>query len=1358
MATSPTVSTRGKKHGRIPWARADTRNRSSDLGPGSNSSKHADASRLPNPSNERPEASTEIPPAPTMTTYPELDRYRHVLAQVPCRRANIEVPFQIATHNLPPPTPRFSATSNQLSALSASPSPRFSESPSPGAYSRNTTPTSISSQCPGLLVPLTTESLADPTQTKAPVSRKRADSISNETGSASADPQALAAVRDGDGKGQHAGKRRRERRLAPAPPSPPPRKSSRAEAHAPFQQPVEASRQLAVVSSRATPPRRPCRDGTSSLHSQVGMGMPPPTVQSHLSSTSLAERRQSGDQRRSRALGAATGLTPAPGSGTAEAIPDVPPPAPGRFTSLTSRYPVLRRIASKATSGVAPVGTKERPTRTGPAAGMGHEGQGRLAAVRGSSAAAARGPVGTISSQESLSASQSYDQFLRDRMTPVVIVGGGEVIENRQANTGLNRTESDQSLPVSRRLKYDSKNSLQVSMLSTESPRNPVRLSSTLLGPRQSMPKTTNPSSGLGNRRPSDSSESEALAMECSLAARRSMQRPQTGDQNMPKLPKTIVTSAETGVPCVTSEDAMFDPFAKSADKPTTTPSKRLTKRARSFRTWNFFGHSHSQPTTDAKDANRAKTIAATVTAAAPAKPVAFYTMMEFSEQEDADTLDPNQAIEDERGLDLVGSQAQKARHRRQSAARRPSNDGGSGTPNGRRPSRDGPTDMDRTAPSPGPKSPLRERRTVTSPRSPDAQAATTTVAGTEGAAEDSSWTRQGTARPSRLPQVGRIPKVISARPEQSSSTSFSRPFHRIGLLSPPPAKVADPDSVAKGATPEKPSSPEPMRDELFTARSDTDILERKQVDAPTEMSPEPERAEKEELFARFSHRKHSQGTVTTWALSGSGTLDQVNASAVFPTANAPVVEDEIWDEYNDLLGDDSYSAPPRTGSSAGKPFHLELSGKMGIEIEEPLDSPLLHPPAMHSLSGPLTKEREDAASSTCSYEETEQINALLGAGSETGSEPQSQPDAEPQSEPLGPVSLSEFVPAHGDVNMGVDKDKPRLPAPCKKLPPLPAQPPQLRDLRRSEASGDSPGSEDNSPVSQVNLRVESMTVSKWLTFGHVLFSPARDELVPGAGPPLKSHSVLVIDGLGNDDWSYYASGTYPAATFFNLSSRAPPVRHRRSIAAMLPSPTNHHQVRYGSHLNKLPHGPESFTTVVYRFPVAAPEAHYHNVVAEARRVLRPGGFVELVVLDVDLVNMGPRCRRAVRCLKERIRTAEPDTCPGAASDTVARLLGRTGFTDIKTCRVGVPVASAIARPAGAALTGEEGASADARITKMVTRVGRWWYTRCYEHVAAGASIWADRTLLAECEEWGTKLKLMVCHARVPDVRRMASL
>ena len=39
--------------------------------------------------------------------------------------------------------------------------------------------------------------------------------------------------------------------------------------------------------------------------------------------------------------------------------------------------------------------------------------------------------------------------------------------------------------------------------------------------------------------------------------------------------------------------------------------------------------------------------------------------------------------------------------------------------------------------------------------------------------------------RPSRLPQVGRIPKVISARPQATSPKSFSRPFARLSTLQP---------------------------------------------------------------------------------------------------------------------------------------------------------------------------------------------------------------------------------------------------------------------------------------------------------------------------------------------------------------------------------------------------------------------------------------------------------------------------------------------------------------------------------------------------------------------------------------------
>jgi hypothetical protein len=317
------------------------------------------------------------------------------------------------------------------------------------------------------------------------------------------------------------------------------------------------------------------------------------------------------------------------------------------------------------------------------------------------------------------------------------------------------------------------------------------------------------------------------------------------------------------------------------------------------------------------------------------------------------------------------------------------------------------------------------------------------------------------------------------------------------------------------------------------------------------------------------------------------------------------------------------------------------------------------------------------------------------------------------------------------------------------------------------------------------------MTVSKWLTFGHVLFSPVRDELIAEVGS-LKRPSILVVDGLGNDDWSFYAAETYPEATFFNLSPRAPlPAEHHNESSFPL-SPPNHHQVQYLTHTAKFPFGAQSFTAVVFRFPAAAPEGHYRNIISEARRVLKPGGYIELSILDVDMNNMGNRCRRSVRRLKERIHTRAPDTSLAPASDLILRLIGRRGFTDVKSCRVGVPVASILARsPSGRKrssldpaaggqgktkpsrderslpeMINDESPVADESIARSVAKVGRWWYSRCYESAAvpgigpsSRASMWNDKALLAECEEWGTSLKLMVCHARAPDGRaRVASI
>jgi ubiquinone/menaquinone biosynthesis C-methylase UbiE len=295
------------------------------------------------------------------------------------------------------------------------------------------------------------------------------------------------------------------------------------------------------------------------------------------------------------------------------------------------------------------------------------------------------------------------------------------------------------------------------------------------------------------------------------------------------------------------------------------------------------------------------------------------------------------------------------------------------------------------------------------------------------------------------------------------------------------------------------------------------------------------------------------------------------------------------------------------------------------------------------------------------------------------------------------------------------------------------------------------------------------MTVSKWLTFGHVLFSDIRHDLVPVDGT-LKRESILVMDGLGNDDWSFYAAETYPAASFFNLSPRAPlPAELQNSPSSFPLSPPNHHQVQHISHADKFPFAPQSFTCFVYRFPVAAPESYYRNILTEARRVLKPGGYIELSILDVDLNNMGNHGRRTVRKLKERIREQQPDINLSSTADLIVRLLGKYGFSGIKAARVGVPVASSIARSNGSAerkekkkdqpslsdMMSDNSAVADENITKMVARVGRWWYTRCYENAAASEaeqkSIWSDKALMSECEELGTSLKLMVCCARAPE-------
>nr|CDP25350.1 Putative protein of unknown function [Podospora anserina S mat+] len=1310
--------------------------------------------------------------AQPVTIYPELDRYGDVVLH------------RLATHDLPPPTPLFSGNSSQVSG---SPSTRWSESPGPGPYSRDTTPTSMCSQSPGLVAPFriappSTGRLrqAELVQTRPPVTKRRNGSISNEVDCASVDPQGLPVVRELSNSSSSNstvragadGKEKKKKKIV-LPPTPPPRKSShksngsRDEGQSPFQpareagQPRTASPPPAkatsnsrprhvqaaqpVTSPKATPPVRPSRDGTPDL--RVPLGQPIPVVHSNLSSTSLSDRRHSALATQGPASRPPPSsslpdrpsylsrrppvreATPAPRAATFGDVPASSKPEVGRTTRtpspgvsvFKSRFTLFGRRTKTVPEPSQEQEKKDKTARKGPAAGTGHEGYGRLGHARRRSSTTLPGRVipGTMSSQEG----KPGDSFLAERMAPVIIAGG-EIIENRNASAELTRTESSQSMSL-RRPSVESRNSSQISLFSREQPRNTLWPSP--------IPRGVTPSPAPSSRRPSESSVSEAQTLKPTLALRRSIQRLKSGEQEPPRLPKPIVTRPQVVSPSLTSldasimsDDSVFDPsvgLAKAKPEPATSTNlgpKKLIKRSRSPRKWNFFGRSHSQPAVEKQVEPEKPTVAAVE--APPSKPVAFYTLIDSSEAEDAETPDLDEVLREAKRADTPPAQPPVK------------------VTEDKRRSTQIPVPQANMTPSS-----IIPKRTVISPINPAPMSAVPMSPPERQAMPP----RQAPPRPSRLPQVGRIPKVVSARTEQLSPPSFSRPFNRRSIQAPAVKSIVqNVEPMATAPMSPKDLTPELVQDEL-TERSISNISAL--IYGIPRLSPvDPSRSHHE--FLCFSPRKNSQCTTTSSSSSG-GFFNYAEATAVVPDPSAPLAEDEIWDEYNDLLGEDTPRFSAIGGKAWPKPLRLEATKR----IEPALESPTLSPPPLPSLVQALRQGMEQTSSSVYTTEMAEEVRRALDTG----------------------MSICVSIPT---ADMPTTAAEPQKPEPAPQVNSTPAQ---VQQTRISSGSCSSQSSEEITPTSQVNLRVGSMTVSKWLTFGHVLFSPIRDELIPEVGS-LKRPSILVIDGLGNDDWSFYAAETYPAATFFNLSPRAPlPAEHQNrsstSSSTTIPlSPPNHHQIQYRSHLDKFPFGAQSFTAVVFRFPAAGPESHYRNIISEARRVLKPGGFIELSILDVDFNNMGNRGRRAVRRLKERIHARTPDTSLGSTSDLMLRLINRKGFTDIKTCRVGIPVASPATRSSRVSFTqtntnkkderslpelmSEEGPVADESITSMVAKVGRWWYTRCYESAGVAnpgmgwpgskGSMWRDRMLVKECEEWGTSLKLMVCYGRVPDGNR----
>lgn len=152
------------------------------------------------------------------------------------------------------------------------------------------------------------------------------------------------------------------------------------------------------------------------------------------------------------------------------------------------------------------------------------------------------------------------------------------------------------------------------------------------------------------------------------------------------------------------------------------------------------------------------------------------------------------------------------------------------------------------------------------------------------------------------------------------------------------------------------------------------------------------------------------------------------------------------------------------------------------------------------------------------------------------------------------------------------------------------------------------------------------------------------------------------------------------------------------------------------------------------------------------------------------MVCMGPRTRHALRDLKVKVSNGTGAGGPmlGSVGDFLGKELGKRGWEGVRSCSVGVPVFGSVGTP-GNSRSGSEseasgktkqtqdgsqsreengiGKDGDKDITKLVAKVGRWWWGRCYDSSSASNSLFT-KEVLEECDEWRTSLKLYVGVAR----------
>lgn len=641
--------------------------------------------------------------------------------------------------------------------------------------------------------------------------------------------------------------------------------------------------------------------------------------------------------------------------------------------------------------------------------------------------------------------------------------------------------------------------------------------------------------------------------------------------------------------------------------------------------------------------------------------------------------------------------------------------------------------------------------------------------------------------RQPRLSPIGRIPPVVSKRDRDRKLpvTSFSRPF----TFAKPPGSVynqiremASPvDTGSQPVSSTSTRSEGTMNDPSSTTHTNPSIsTTRTSVDMHNQSE-----------FLTFPPRKDS---------------DQSNScsdSSSVPSwmTTLPIQKEDVWNEYNDFMDEvmpmRTPMRTPTTGSSLGAPFQYSSMLWDGNGTSWPVPTRNGQPPTQQLPAIPgantvptiLTVPQQISRFLRPSLSPITP-DTISGLAAHTSTFPPRQASLHnaqhrytqyPKRQSL--VSARASISSSNSSRTSTHSRSASVPYARYSQSGSSRKDPPLAGI--TEVPAATGGARRMKP--STNLRIGSLMTSKWLSFGRVLFSPAHNEMHLADQP-----RVLILDGLSSD-WSHFVASTYPSAQIYNITHSPTEASSSRPLGKV---PPNHREIRLSTPSASFPFPNGFFNTIIFRFPVATTEAAYTALLAESKRVLRPGGFLELSVLDLDLMNMGPKTRKAIRGLKTRMQARDQEICLGNLSDLLVRVMGKKGFEGVQRCVLGVPVegriptsssseeeeeggrkSSSDSSSASSSADGSErnkrlslkqllkqadssstqGNGDDESLTKMVARVGRYWYSSCYERILPQtdrSTFKSDGEVLRECERNGTKFRLLICQAQKPLVGR----